>query len=52
MEKLYVVVFILAFFWVHGEIANGARTQDGSEAWGYVEVRPSKQNFPDLNFLI
>ncbi|CAI9785901.1 unnamed protein product [Fraxinus pennsylvanica] len=45
MEKLYVVVFILAFFWVHGEIASGARTQDGSEAWGYVEVRPKAHMF-------
>ncbi|KAL2511171.1 Serine carboxypeptidase-like 51 [Abeliophyllum distichum] len=44
MKKLYVV-FLLAFLWVHGGIANGARTQDGSEAWGYVEVRPKAHMF-------
>jgi hypothetical protein len=25
------------------KVATGVRTRDGSEEWGYVEVRPSKQ---------
>lgn len=43
---------VLLVFLINGEtatassrkkVATGARTHDGSEEWGYVEVRPSKQ---------
>lgn len=45
MDKFFAlaavsVVYFLPLF--HGGIAIAARTPDGSEEWGYVEVRPSK----------
>ncbi|XP_022860646.1 serine carboxypeptidase-like 51 [Olea europaea var. sylvestris] len=45
MERSYILVFVLAFLWAHGGIANGASTEDGSESWGYVEVRPKAHMF-------
>uniref|UniRef100_A0A5B7A2R5 Carboxypeptidase n=1 Tax=Davidia involucrata TaxID=16924 RepID=A0A5B7A2R5_DAVIN len=51
MEKSYVVLVVLVvsvLFFVpllHGGIAIAARTQDGSEDWGYVEVRPKAHMF-------
>lgn len=47
MEKwcFLVVLFVLMFGpWVNGGMAMAYRSQDGTEEWGYVEVRPSKQN--------
>ncbi|KAA8544154.1 hypothetical protein F0562_022210 [Nyssa sinensis] len=50
MKKSYVLVVLVVsvLFFVplfHGGIAVAARTQDGSEAWGYVEVRPKAHMF-------
>uniref|UniRef100_A0A5B7A422 Carboxypeptidase n=1 Tax=Davidia involucrata TaxID=16924 RepID=A0A5B7A422_DAVIN len=48
MEKSYVVLVVSVLFFVpllHGGIAIAARTQDGSEDWGYVEVRPKAHMF-------
>ncbi|KAL6566891.1 Serine carboxypeptidase-like 51 [Orobanche minor] len=50
MEKSHVVsslvVSILFLFPIfHGGMVDAARTQDGSEAWGYVEVRPKAHMF-------
>ena len=39
------MLFVLMFGpWVNGGMAMAYRSQDGTEEWGYVEVRPSKQN--------
>ena len=54
MGKLcfFLLSVVLLVFLLNGEtatassrkkVATGARTHDGSEEWGYVEVRPSKQ---------
>lgn len=43
MEKwcFLVVLFVLMFGpWVNGGMAMAYRSQDGTEEWGYVEVRP------------
>ncbi|KAL0418267.1 UNVERIFIED_CONTAM: Serine carboxypeptidase-like 51 [Sesamum radiatum] len=54
MEKSLFVVFLhcsvllLSFLipaFHGGSIAEAARTEDGSEAWGYVEVRPKAHMF-------
>lgn len=52
MEKrtLSLVLSLLLFIPLfHGGTTEAAGTQDGSEEWGYVEVRPSKQ-FRHRNF--
>lgn len=46
--KPHVVVLLLACFLFvvsnfNGGVAIATGTEDGSELWGYVEVRPSKQ---------
>lgn len=46
--KPHVVVLLLAYFLFvvsnfNGGVAIATGTEDGSELWGYVEVRPSKQ---------
>uniref|UniRef100_A0A5B7A3I8 Carboxypeptidase n=1 Tax=Davidia involucrata TaxID=16924 RepID=A0A5B7A3I8_DAVIN len=49
MKKSYVVVVVVSVLFLvplfHGGIAIAARTQDGSEEWGYVEVRPKAHMF-------
>ncbi|GFP93537.1 serine carboxypeptidase-like 51 [Phtheirospermum japonicum] len=51
MEKTHivfsVVVYVLFLFPVidGGLMVNAVRTEDGSEAWGYVEVRPKAHMF-------
>ncbi|KAL6537973.1 Serine carboxypeptidase-like 51 [Orobanche hederae] len=50
MEKSHVVSFLVVsilflFPIFHGGMVDAARTQDGSEAWGYVEVRPKAHMF-------
>ncbi|KAI3461351.1 hypothetical protein Pfo_018014 [Paulownia fortunei] len=40
---VYVLFFIPAFH--GGSVANAAGAEDGSEAWGYVEVRPKAHMF-------
>ncbi|KAL8496481.1 hypothetical protein ACS0TY_020261 [Phlomoides rotata] len=44
---LFCVIFLLLFPLFHGGfvLAKAARTEDGSEAWGYVEVRPKAHMF-------
>lgn len=45
MEKWgFLVVLLSALLLGKGRMAMAYRSGDGSEAWGYVEVRPSKQN--------
>lgn len=54
MEKhsLSLVFSLLLFIPLfHGGTAEAAGTQDGSEEWGYVEVRPSKQFSPKIYVL-
>jgi hypothetical protein len=50
MEKLCILALVSVLFLVPTAIA--ARTQDGSEDWGYVEVRPSKQFSPNFHSLL
>ncbi|KAI3450646.1 hypothetical protein Pfo_007311 [Paulownia fortunei] len=49
MEKSHVVFSLLAsvlfFFPLFHGMVKAARTEDGSEAWGYVEVRPKTHMF-------
>ncbi|XP_034689046.1 serine carboxypeptidase-like 51 isoform X2 [Vitis riparia] len=48
MEKwcFLVVLFVLMFGpWVNGGMAMAYRSQDGTEEWGYVEVRPKAHMF-------
>ncbi|KAL3622904.1 Serine carboxypeptidase-like 51 [Castilleja foliolosa] len=51
MEKPHIVyslfVYVLLLFPIFngGLIVNSARTEDGSEDWGYVEVRPKAHMF-------
>ncbi|XP_059627010.1 serine carboxypeptidase-like 51 [Cornus florida] len=49
MEKSYVVVVLVSVLFFaslfHGGFAKVARTEDGSEDWGYVEVRPKAHMF-------
>ncbi|XVF19819.1 hypothetical protein REPUB_Repub11eG0143600 [Reevesia pubescens] len=48
MEKIHVLVLLLvcfSFSLFHGGIARGVKSQGGSEAWGYVEVRPKAHMF-------
>lgn len=45
MGKSFALVAVSVLYLVplfHGGIAIAASTQDGTEEWGYVEVRPSK----------
>lgn len=54
MGKSHIVVSILAplpFFILlfYARIASAFITQDGSKAWGYVEVRPSELNFSEIS---
>lgn len=45
MEKLrdFVVILLFLVSLFHGEKVTGLKkSQDGSEEWGYVQVRPSK----------
>lgn len=40
---LHVVSFVFIFLpFFNGGLAMATGTPDGSESWGYVEVRPSK----------
>ena len=47
MKPPIVVLLLASFLFVvsnfHGGLAITTGTEDGSELWGYVEVRPSKQ---------
>ncbi|XP_040362344.1 serine carboxypeptidase-like 51 isoform X2 [Rosa chinensis] len=43
MEKLYILVLVSVLLLV--PTATAAATQDGSEDWGYVEVRPKAHMF-------
>ncbi|GMY15916.1 serine carboxypeptidase-like 51 [Fagus crenata] len=48
MRKWCVIVFLSFLFFsplFHGEIAVYAKDQEGSEEWGYVEVRPKAHMF-------
>ncbi|KAL1557683.1 Serine carboxypeptidase-like 51 [Salvia divinorum] len=48
MGKSHVVVFSLLvslLFLLQGSSVRGVRTDDGSESWGYVEVRPKAHMF-------
>ncbi|GMP88747.1 hypothetical protein CsSME_00040614 [Camellia sinensis var. sinensis] len=51
MEKFYVVFLVFSVFFFlpffHGglELAMAKTTQDGSEQWGYVQVRPKAHMF-------
>lgn len=47
MEKFNILVISVLFFvpLLHGGITKAARNQDGSEEWGYVEVRPKAHMF-------
>ena len=54
MEKSHVVVSLLLVLLFHVGIATAVITEDGSEAWGYVPVRPSTLNlfynlYPNLD---
>lgn len=54
MEKLCLFLATLVFISIlfHGEMVTALRTKDGSEEWGYVQVRPSKPNTLQLcNFI-
>ncbi|KAL3530483.1 hypothetical protein ACH5RR_009805 [Cinchona calisaya] len=44
MEKFHVVVFVSLLVLLF-QIVTAFRTQDGSEAWGYVQVRPKAHMF-------
>jgi hypothetical protein len=51
MEKHYFFLYLsllLGFPLLHGYSAYAKGTADGSEQWGYVEVRPSKLLFINL----
>ena len=55
MEKFMALVIMSLLLCILLPLSNGGRpiptiTQDGSEEWGYVEVRPSEP-FTCLNFL-
>ena len=46
MEKLFGFVAVLVFLGIliHGGTVTALRSKDGSEEWGYQQVRPSKPN--------
>ncbi|XP_027120538.1 serine carboxypeptidase-like 51 [Coffea arabica] len=45
MEKSHVVLSLLLVLLFHVGIATAVKTEDGSEAWGYVPVRPKAHMF-------
>nr|XP_027106934.1 serine carboxypeptidase-like 51 [Coffea arabica] len=45
MKKSHVVVSLLLVLLFHEGEVSAVRTQDGSEAWGYVQVRPKAHMF-------
>lgn len=47
-SSVFLVTSVFFFFFLplfHGGFAIATETQDASEDWGYVEVRPSKLKF-------
>ncbi|KAG4968541.1 hypothetical protein JHK87_034192 [Glycine soja] len=51
MEKLCLFLATLVFLSIlfHGEMVTALRTKDGSEEWGYVQVRPMRKRNPQGN---
>lgn len=53
-QCLFFLSFVVLLPLLHGYTAFGAGTDDGSEQWGYVEVRPSmsRQRFIIVNHFV